>query len=44
VINKNENCIINWQFEKINIFLSIEAIDLLKKMLEKDPNKRITIP
>ena len=43
VINKNEKCIINWQFEKINIFLSEESVDLLKRMLEKDPNKRITI-
>jgi serine/threonine protein kinase len=43
VVSKNKHCKINWNFEKINIILSPEGLDLLKKMLEKDPNKRITI-
>lgn len=43
VISKNDRCIINWNFEKIDIFLSPEAIDILRQMLEKDPEKRITI-
>jgi len=43
IINKNKNCIINWQFEKINITLSDSCLDLLHLLLEKDPQKRITI-
>jgi len=43
IIMKNEKCIINWDFDKINIHLTSECKDLLQRMLEKDPEKRISM-
>jgi len=43
MIERNQKCNIEWKFDKLNINLSDEAIDLLRKMLDSDPNKRISI-
>jgi len=43
MIERNQKCKIEWKFDKLNINLSDEAIDLLRKMLDSDPNKRISI-
>jgi len=33
---------VSYDFTDMNVDVSEDAIDLLKRMLEKDPNKRIT--
>ena len=38
ILEKNKKCKICFEFERINVKLSTETLDLLKSMLKKDPN------
>lgn len=42
IVSKNLKGVIDFDFEKMNISISTETIDLIKRMLEKNPAKRIS--
>lgn len=42
IVLKNMKGIVNFDFSKYNVKVSDETMDLLKKMLERDPEKRIS--
>ena len=42
ILTKNRVCEVNFELEELKVKVSSTAIDLLKKMLEKNPEKRIT--
>ena len=42
IIAKNKEANPDYNFSKYNITVSADSMNLLRKMLEKDPNKRIT--
>jgi serine/threonine protein kinase len=37
ILVKNKQCKVNYELEELKVKVSDSAIDLLKKMLEKDP-------
>ena len=43
IVQKNKKGDVCWDFTKINLKLSGDALDLLKRMLEKNPVQRISV-